>query len=270
MFVFQTKVEELIKCEGAKQVNKHQRLEEIVKLLNKKDTIRITEIVDTLHVSDMTARRDLAELEEQGVLTKIHGGARSNSAFHYKEMSHKEKHTQFIEEKRDIAKKAAAIIEEGNTVFLGPGTTVELLAEEISNTNLSVITNCLPVFNILFKKKSEQFKVYLIGGEMRGVTESFAGEMANNMIETMRFSKMFFSANGVKGEDVMTSSHEEAYTQKLAIKNSIEKYLLVDSSKVGKEDFVSFCELRDLTAVIMDSKDEEKAKNIQQYTEVVL
>ena len=99
----------------------------------------------------MTIRRDLAELDEQGILTKIHGGA-SNSAFQYKEMSHKEKHTQYIEEKKQIAKKAATLIEGKLSVFRA-GTTVELLAEEIHNKNLSVITNCLPVFNILFKRK---------------------------------------------------------------------------------------------------------------------
>lgn len=134
-------------------MNKYDRLDEITDLVNRKGSIRIAEIVEELNVSDMTIRRDLAELDEQGILTKIHGGARSNSAFQYKEMSHKEKHTQYIEEKKQIAKKAATLIEEGNTVFLGPGTTVELLAEEIHNKNLSVITNCLPVFNILFKKK---------------------------------------------------------------------------------------------------------------------
>lgn len=80
-------------------MNKYDRLDEITDLVNRKGSIRIAEIVEELNVSDMTIRRDLAELDEQGILTKIHGGARSNSAFQYKEMSHKEKHTQYIEEK---------------------------------------------------------------------------------------------------------------------------------------------------------------------------
>ncbi len=251
-------------------MNKYERLDEVANLVNKKGTIRIKEIVDSLKVSDMTVRRDLAELEEKGILTKIHGGARSNSAFQYTEMSHNEKHTQCVEEKRQIAKKAAELIEEGNTIFLGPGTTVELLAEEISNTRISIITNCLPVFNILFRKKSDKFRVYLIGGEMRELTESFSGDMTNSTLEKMRFSKMFFSANGVKGSDVMTSSHEEAYTQQLAIKNSIEKYLLVDSSKLGKEDFVSFCDLKSLTAIVIDDKNVSKAKGLEIFTEVII
>ena len=85
-------------------MNKYDRLDEITKLVNKRGSVRTNEIVEDLNVSDMTVRRDLAELEEKGVLTKIHGGARSNSAFQYKEMSHQEKHTRFIEEKRFIAK----------------------------------------------------------------------------------------------------------------------------------------------------------------------
>lgn len=65
-------------------MNKYDRLDEITKLVNKRGSVRTNEIVEDLNVSDMTVRRDLAELEEKGVLTKIHGGARSNSAFQYK------------------------------------------------------------------------------------------------------------------------------------------------------------------------------------------
>ena len=75
--------------------------------------------------------------------------------------------------------------------FLGPGTTIELLAQLIERESLTVITNCFPVFQILFKKRSLNFKVYLLGGEMRELTESFVGEMTNTLLKTKRFSKMF-------------------------------------------------------------------------------
>ena len=98
-------------------MNKYDRLEEITKLVNQKGTVRTNEIVEDLNVSDMTVRRDLAELEEKGLLTKIHGGARSNSAFQIKEKSHQEKHTENIEEKRAVARKAVNLIEENDTIF---------------------------------------------------------------------------------------------------------------------------------------------------------
>ena len=75
--------------------------------------------------------------------------------------------------------------------FLGPGTTIELLAQLIERESLTVITNCFPVFQILFEKRSLNFKVYLLGGEMRELTESFVGEMTNTLLKTKRFSKMF-------------------------------------------------------------------------------
>ncbi|MDI9231651.1 DeoR/GlpR family DNA-binding transcription regulator [Staphylococcus caprae] len=250
-------------------MNKYDRLDEITKLVNKRGTVRTNEIVEDLNVSDMTVRRDLAELEEKGVLTKIHGGARSNSAFQYKEMSHQEKHTHYIDEKRYIAKKAVALIDDGDTIFLGPGTTVQKLAEEINHHTLTVITNCLPVFKILMKKQSLHFRVYLLGGEMRDLTEAFVGEMTNQLLNNLRFSKMFFSSNGVKDGVAMTSSMDEAYTQHLALNHSIEKYLLIDSSKIGKDDFSSFCELKELNAVLMDKNDLEKTEQVEKYVEVI-
>lgn len=239
-------------------MNKRERLEEITRLVNKKGTIRISEIVELLNVTDMTVRRDFIELEEQGVLTKIHGGARSNKAFQYREYSHSEKHIQNKEAKQEIAERAAQLIEDGDTVFLGPGTTVAFLAEAIKNPRLTVITNCMPVFTILSQKKTEDFQVFLLGGEYRQVTESFVGEITNTSLEKMRFSKIFFSGNGLKGTDVMTSTLAEAYTQNLAIKHSLEKYLLLDASKIGKDDFTSFCDLNDVTALVTDmtAKDE--------------
>lgn len=252
------------------KMNKRERLSEITRLVNKKGTIRIAEIVELLNVTDMTVRRDLIELEEQGVLTKIHGGARSNKAFQFREYSHSEKHIQNRESKQDIADKASKLIEDGDTVFLGPGTTVSFLAEAIKNNRLTVITNCLPVFTILSQKKSEEFHVFLLGGEYRQVTESFVGEITNTALEKMHFSKIFFSANGVKGSDVMTSTLAEAYTQQIAIKRSLEKYLLLDISKVGKEDFTTFCSLRDLTAVITDLKpDDENYQLLEEFTEII-
>ncbi|WP_239733941.1 DeoR/GlpR family DNA-binding transcription regulator [Mammaliicoccus sp. M-M49] len=250
-------------------MHKYNRLEEITKLVNQKGMVRTNEIVEELNVSDMTVRRDLAELEKKGLLTKIHAGARSNSTLQIKEKSHQEKHKENIEEKRAVARKAVNLIEENDTIFLGPGTTIELLAQLIERESLTVITNCFPVFQILFEKRSLNFKVYLLGGEMRELTESFVGEMTNTLLKTKRFIKMFFSCNGIKDADVLTSTIDEAYTQQLALQRSLEKYLLIDTSKIGKEDFTQLCYLEDLTAVVVDKNDEENVQKLKAYTEVI-
>jgi len=251
-------------------MKKRERLEEITRLVNQKGTIRVSDIVKLLNVTDMTVRRALVELDEQGVLTKIHGGARSNKAFQYREYSHAEKHIQNKEAKQAIASKAAQLIEDGDTIFLGPGTTVAFLAEALNNQRLTVITNCMPVFTLLMAKKTEDFQVFLLGGEYRQVTEAFVGEITNTSLEKLRFSKMFFSGNGVRDGEVMTSTLAEAYTQNLALKHSLEKYLLLDSSKIGKDDFTSFCKLRDLTALITDVKTEdENYRSLEPEIEII-
>ena len=144
-----------------------------------------------------------------------------------------------------------------------------MLAEEISNQHLRVITNCLPIFNDLLKKKSDTFKVFLLGGEMRDATQAFVGEMTNALMDRMYFSKMFFSGNGIKDGQIMTSSFEEAYTQKLALERSKESYLLIDSSKVGKEDFTAICSLSEITALITDQTSEAVQEELEVYTKVI-
>ena len=73
------------------------------------------EIVADLNVSDMTVRRDLSELEEQGVLTKIYGGARSNDLTQYRERSHKEKHTEHVTEKEQLHIRRLRLLKKGTT-----------------------------------------------------------------------------------------------------------------------------------------------------------
>ncbi|MHA2693475.1 DeoR/GlpR family DNA-binding transcription regulator [Streptococcus agalactiae] len=251
-------------------MNKHQRLDELVKLVDRVGTVTVSEIMDNLKVSDMTVRRDLTELESQGKLTRIFGGAKSNKNQFHRELPHEEKLLKNIEAKRAVAKKAVELISERDTIFLGPGTSVEVFAEEIANKNLRVITNCLPIFNDLLKKKSDTFKVFLLGGEMREATQTFVGEMTNAIMDRMYFTKMFFSGNGIKNGQIMTSSFEEAYTQKLALERSTESYLLIDSSKVGKEDFTTICPLSEITAVITDQTSDTSHEELETYTKVIL
>lgn len=250
-------------------LNKDERLATISKLIEEKGSIRVADIVENLNVSDMTARRDLTELEELGLLTRIHGGAKSKNIFQYKELSHTDKYVINIQEKKEIALKASELINEGDTIFLGPGTTVELLAKEIKNQVLRIVTNCLPIFEILSEKKTDSFKVYLTGGNMRDITRAFVGGITNSLLSNMYFGKIFFSCNGIQNNEIMTSTFEEGYTQQIAINNSEERYLLLDHTKINKNDFTSFYTLDKLTAVIINKTDKEIVKKLEKYVSVI-
>ena len=249
-------------------MKRSERISKIVEIVNQKGTVSVNELIERLNVSDMTIRRDLASLENAGELIRVHGGAKSHTPLIYNELTHEEKHHKNLLEKQDMAEKAMRFIDEGDSVFLGPGTSIEMLALAMNNQRLQVVTNCLPIFNILSRKKSDTFKVILIGGEMRERTKAFVGEMTNQILHQFHFSKMFFSCNGIKNGKVLTSDYSEAQTQKIAMKCSNQIYLLADSSKIGKEDFTSICDLHELSGLITNELSLEELQEVKGKTQI--
>ena len=135
---------------------KKERLQWILEKVNTKGVITVNDVIKELGVSDMTVRRDLDELDKDGLLIRIHGGAQSIDSPKIRskhEKSNTEKQELQIEEKRAIAKFASQLVQEGETIFIGPGTTLEHFASELVAKNIRVITNSLPVFNILNEKR---------------------------------------------------------------------------------------------------------------------
>ena len=129
------------------------------------------------------------------------------------ELSHTEKklHTK---EKEYIAKNAAAHInQEDDTIFLGSGTTIELMTRYIKPSSLRIVTNSLPVFNLLSEIK--RFELYLIGGLYREKTGAFVGSIANEAVQKIGIKKAFVGVNGLKGSEVSNFSIEEGTLQKL-------------------------------------------------------
>ncbi|MBO0462587.1 MULTISPECIES: DeoR/GlpR family DNA-binding transcription regulator [unclassified Enterococcus] len=236
---------------------KEERLNKILELVNINGVVDVNELMAKLNVSDMTIRRDLGELEKTGKLKRVHGGAQSMNFYKKEELSHEKKMILNPEEKKEIVLKAKKFIAEEDTIFLGPGTTIELLAQILDFKHLRIITNSLPVFNIL-QTKHEDYQIYLVGGQYRPLTGAFLGEMANKVLADIRFGKAFVGANAVKDNRIMTATLEEGTTQQIALNNSSERYLLVDSSKLDCEDFYTFFSLSNLTALITGEEADSK------------
>lgn len=235
---------------------KEERQLEILKRLNNQGTVSVNDIVDSLDVSDMTVRRDFDELEASGKLVRVRGGAiATENNFLRHELSHKDKQILNIDEKTAVAKKAASFIEEGDTIFLGPGTTIEMLAGFIQQDNIRVITNCLPVFQTL-NHSDNDLSLYLIGGAIRKITQSFHGDIACQTLESMYFDKTFCSANAVSNDQIMTATFEEGVSQKIALNNAAERFLLIDDSKVGKKDFYAFYAMNNISHYIINPNDD--------------
>lgn len=248
-------------------MKKEERQEQILNMLNASGQITVNEIMDALSVSDMTVRRDLTDLSKRNLLIRTHGGAQRIVASEGYERSHVEKKSLHEDEKRKIASLTASYINDGETIFLGPGTTLEKMAYCLMDKKIRVVTNSLPVFEIL--NQSTSVDLILAGGEYRSITGAFVGSVALCALENMRFSKAFISVNGIAQGSVFTYSEAEGEIQKKALNLAMDKYLLADSSKFNAFDFYEFYKVSDFDHIITDSGiDQNTVTELKKYCDI--
>jgi len=223
----------------------------MIELVNSEGVISANKLMQLLNVSDMTIRRDLEELDNAGKLVRVHGGAQSLNYQRIIELSHDEKKELNIREKIDAACKAAKYIKENETVFFGPGTTIEAIVDFIDVKELRIVTNSLSVFE-KFQQKNAMYEIYLVGGSYRDKTRTFVGSIANEVLTNLKFDKAFIGVNGINETQVSTYNIEEGSSQKIALNNSILKIIVADHYKFDKEDFYQFYPLSDIDLIITD------------------
>ena len=211
---------------GDDKMLKKERLIAIQKAVDEKGIVNVNELIEALDVSDMTIRRDLDELAKAGKIHRIHGGAQRVENSEDVELTRNEKIIVNSELKEQVAKKAADLIVPGDTLYLGPGTTIEPLIKYVEHPEqIRVVTN---------SKKSGAF----IGG------------LAEQMLRELKFTKAFVSANGINDGSVMTANAEEGQTQAVALNNAQEKIMMLDETKFNRNDFYRYYNLYNIDCIV--------------------
>lgn len=251
---------------------KSERQQVILDLLQQRQTVTVKMIADTLRVSDMTVRRDLAEMAEDGLVVRVHGGAqlprsaRGSSLLRVR--SHEEKKLRSVEQKRAAARAAAKIIQPGDTIFLGGGTTLELMCDYLPKADIRVVTNSMPVLNLLADKP--HVELFLVGGTLRQDTRVFTTPYGSRAFYGMSTSKAFVSATGVFGNEVFGSHPDVGVLLGDACARANESYLVLDADKVGVRDFCSFTTLDHIAAAFINPEaSAEAVEALEAYTTVV-
>lgn len=223
-----------------------QRYEEIVKLVEMKKSVTVTEICKQFDISESTARRDINALDKAGRLVRVFGGAVSSDiTFETKEPTVQQKMDQNIEEKRCIAKYAASLIEPSDFVYLDAGTTTGFMIDYITETSAKFVTNAVVHAQ---KLAARGMYVYLIGGELKGSTEAIVGSQAMNTLRNYHFTKGFFGSNGVNvAEGFTTPDASEAQIKETALEQCKKRYVLCDASKFDNVSCVTFGEFNTAT-----------------------
>jgi DeoR family fructose operon transcriptional repressor len=241
-----------------------ERFNIILQELKKKGIVSVTDLVTILEASESTIRRDLNTLDKKGLLKKIHGGAisidESSSKYDYKVDV---RQSLNVDEKYEVAKYAATLIEDGDVIYIDAGTTTLILIDFIKAEDITVVTNGIVHAKKLLEKG---FRTFILGGEIKASTEAIIG---NNTVEELgkyNFSKGFFGANGVSNKSGYTTPDvNEAMVKAQAMKMCKQSFVLVDKSKLEKVSFATFGAIADSTLITMKIND----KNIGYDTNVI-
>lgn len=231
----------------------NDRQQSIMEVIEKKGSVRVSQLSKQYRVSEETIRRDLEKLEIDGFVDRIHGGAVRKSPQEGMEIPVIKRQETNIKEKEMIAKKAASFVEDGDIIAIDASTTGLQMTRYLKGKTLTVITNSIPVTLGLIQE--ENIQVILIGGYAKGESMSLVGNFAERVIRDYHVDKFFFSCMGVDFVRGISEIHEaQALVKKQIFAISEKLYLLADHSKFGEKSLVRLCGLADINYLVTDKK----------------
>ena len=210
------------------------RQRRISQIIQAQGQASVNELARRFHVTEMTIRRDLGDLDAQGFVQRIHGGAISTDRRPIPfEPPMLERMKQEADAKRRIGRAVAAMVSEGENVFLGSGTTTLAVAEALSGrSNLTVITNALTIANALVA--SNLITLIVVGGFLRRSELSLIGHFAETTLHDLRVDKVIMGIRGIDANYGLTSDHfQELMTDRAIMAIGESVIIVADHTKFG-------------------------------------
>jgi len=229
-----------------------ERRTQILKRLNESRYVQVSELADEFDVTTVTIRRDLDEMESDGLCIRKRGGAIRVNPGVTLEMPYNIKRHEMVGEKERIAQQALNLIEDGDTIILDSGSTTYSLALLLNTrTRLTVVTNDLKI--ALKLSENPQIQLICTGGNARTSVYSLEGSIAESFIKDIKVDKTFLGADAIHPDGVISNVNmEEVAIKRAMIKSADLNFLLADSSKFEKSGFFKVCELSDVDFLITD------------------
>jgi DeoR family fructose operon transcriptional repressor len=233
----------------------------------------VADLAQAYDVTTETVRRDLAVLDRAGLLRRVHGGAVPVRALHLVEPSVDERESTRAGHKHAIALAAAEFIpQSGATVLFDAGTTTARVAALLPpERELLIVTNSVPIAARLASLTSVSLQ--LLGGQVRGLTQATVGERAVGMLESLRVDIAFIGANGISvRHGLSTPDPGEAAVKRAMVECANFVVVVADSSKIGREEFVSFAPIDRVDVLVTDSEitPEDRAALAEHGVDVVV
>lgn len=244
-----------------------ERFLAIVETTNKKGFVSTKELSVQLDVTETTIRRDCEELEQQGLLIRVHGGAKSINQkeilSNKDEKAMKYRNEEFSYEKDIVCKKAASFVKDGDCVFLDGGSSVLGMLKYLKGKRIKIVTHSTFLANAFDDEFSELF---VIGGKYIPQYGMSIGPIAITDLERFNFDFSFISCAGVDSDKhiVYTTEMDTLAVKQKSMALANKKYLLTDSSKFGVKGFCNFTNCESFDAVICNHEKSIDVKELPQ------
>lgn len=232
------------------------RKEQILEILREKKSVRILDLSKRLRVSRETVRKDIVEMEEEGLLKKTYGGAVLDEA--NTETAYERRRSENEEEKLAIADRAYQFIESGDTIYLDYGTSSYSLAKKLVGfEGLTVVTNSIPIVNVLIH--SPGIELIILGGNIRKNEDSLFGSFGLNNAKEIFVDIGFFGCAGIDVSSGITNYHMgEIEISKMMVEHSKTVVLLADGTKFGKSALYKTSNIEDVDIIITNDMSDKK------------
>lgn len=219
-----------------------QRYEKIIEMLDAQGIKNIKELAQILNVTEMTIRRDCEELEKQGRLIRVRGGAKSiKQKLVISDINDKKviDRKEFYAEKDFVCRKAASFVKDGDCIFLDGGTSIIPMLKYLQGKRIKIVTNSVVIANMF---QDDIAELFLIGGKYLPKYNMVVGPIAVDELSMFSFDYAFISCAGVDIENntISSSEVETPAIKNKAIELAVKKYLLIDVSKFKVKGFYSF------------------------------
>ncbi|MBA2560114.1 MAG: DeoR/GlpR transcriptional regulator [Propionibacteriales bacterium] len=234
-----------------------ERQSAIADLVTRDRRLRVSETAESFGVTTETVRRDLAILERQGVIHRVHGGAVPADVLTTLEPAVAERDLAAAPQKDRIARAAVALLPgSGGSLILDGGTTTGRLARLLPlDRPLTVVTNAAPIAAIITGRshQADRVELHILGGRVRPESEVAVGGAALAALADLRVDVSFIGVNGFTlDHGLHTPNHEEAAVKSAMIRAGRRVVVLTDSRKFGQESLVRFGRLEQIDAIVTD------------------
>ncbi|MFN8472623.1 MAG: DeoR/GlpR family DNA-binding transcription regulator [Anaerolineae bacterium] len=227
------------------------RSQDLLRFIEERGQVSVSEVCERFSISEATARRHLALLAERGEIERVHGGAIAAQQISPDLPLHERSH-QEAAEKVAIGRAAAALIGDGETVFLGSGTTVYQIALNIQDRKgLTVITNSVPVITAL--SPISDITLICLGGILRHTEMSLIGHISEMALSQLRADKVIIGVRAVDLEHGLTNDYlPETTTDRAILGIGREIIIAADYSKCGRVSTSFVAPLRQMHTFVTD------------------